>query len=137
VVVPLDPRLNPAAAVPHLRRDLGRRLATFGHGYGVQTKDHLGIGFHPSQRTQLVNGVMLNNMHKSASLPELPIIMPQKRDSRAGAHSKSGGGIRYSGKTLTLTHLLGSHKRFEVSIGDVVANRKPFLRLFRERVHAT
>jgi hypothetical protein len=26
-------------------------------------------------------------------LPELPIIMPQKRDSRAGAHSKSGGGI--------------------------------------------
>jgi protein O-GlcNAc transferase len=30
-----------------------------------------------------------------AFLPGLPIIMPQKRESRAGAHSKSGSGITY------------------------------------------
>jgi hypothetical protein len=35
-------------------------------------------------------------MHESASLPELPVIMPQKRTPRAGAHLKNGSGINYS-----------------------------------------
>jgi len=36
---------------------------------------------------------MFDNMHESASLPELPVIMPQKRTPRAGAHLKNGSGI--------------------------------------------
>jgi len=37
---------------------------------------------------------MFDNMHESASLPELPVIMPQKRTPRAGAHLKNGSGMR-------------------------------------------
>jgi len=45
---------------------------------------------------------MFDNMHESASLPELPVIMPQKRTPRAGAHLKNGSGITGPGRLLAI-----------------------------------